>query len=160
MDTQMVDQEPRRSVQLIRRIDTRIPKPLLSAAAAANNLGKLADLRASPNVSPLPRTGVSPAAAPVAPSPVRGWTSVVSASQAQGQGHSSRPVGAYSSLVASNSSRTPPVVSPWNIGLTAPIPRVVQPTSFTSDLPSLRNAAQPTPPPPHEDVPDSWDDDV
>ncbi|KAG6330941.1 hypothetical protein ID866_8147, partial [Astraeus odoratus] len=30
MDTTLVDQEPHRSVQLIRRIDTRVPSPLLS----------------------------------------------------------------------------------------------------------------------------------
>ena len=53
MDTQMVDQEPHRSVQLIRRIDSRIPSPLLSAsigggagaAGSPSGLGKLADLR-------------------------------------------------------------------------------------------------------------------
>ncbi|KAG0693103.1 hypothetical protein DFH29DRAFT_1084385 [Suillus ampliporus] len=49
MDTQMGDQEPHRSVQLIRRIDTHIPKPLLPASLASpmpSVLGKLADLRA------------------------------------------------------------------------------------------------------------------
>ncbi|KAG2035118.1 hypothetical protein BDR03DRAFT_935005 [Suillus americanus] len=51
MDTQMVDQEPHRSVQLIRRIDTRIPTPLLSASLPSASpspavLGKLGDLRA------------------------------------------------------------------------------------------------------------------
>ncbi|KAF5383199.1 hypothetical protein D9615_004931 [Tricholomella constricta] len=50
MDTQMVDQEPHRSVLLLRRLDTRIPTPLLSSTIAAStptpsNLGKLADLR-------------------------------------------------------------------------------------------------------------------
>jgi len=48
MDTQ-IDEEPHRSVQLIRRIDTRIPTPLLSASASLASpsvLGKLADLRA------------------------------------------------------------------------------------------------------------------
>ncbi|KAG6835541.1 hypothetical protein H0H93_000392 [Arthromyces matolae] len=61
VDTEMVDQEPNRrtmfsivpySVRLIRRLDTRIPSPLLSATVAASapvpaapSLGKLADLR-------------------------------------------------------------------------------------------------------------------
>ncbi|KAF8872738.1 hypothetical protein BD779DRAFT_1613762 [Infundibulicybe gibba] len=49
MDTQMVDQEPHRSVQLIRRIDTRVPAPLLSTHIASSapppSLGKLADLK-------------------------------------------------------------------------------------------------------------------
>ncbi|KAG1722751.1 hypothetical protein EDB19DRAFT_1930311 [Suillus lakei] len=60
MDTQMVDQEPHRSVQLIRRVDTRIPTPLLSASLPSPSpspsplpavLGKLADLRAPKAVS-------------------------------------------------------------------------------------------------------------
>ncbi|KAK0489493.1 hypothetical protein EDD18DRAFT_1189467 [Armillaria luteobubalina] len=48
IDTQMVDQDPHRSVQLIRRIDTRIPSPLLSSHVATPrppNLGKLGNLR-------------------------------------------------------------------------------------------------------------------
>jgi len=49
IDTQMVDQEPHRSVQLIRRIDTRLPSPLLSAvirqASTSPGLGKLGNLR-------------------------------------------------------------------------------------------------------------------
>ena len=48
MDTQMVDQEPRRSVQLIRRIDTRMPVPLLSTTiqGQGQGLGKLGNLGA------------------------------------------------------------------------------------------------------------------
>ncbi|KAF9487195.1 hypothetical protein BDN71DRAFT_1458737 [Pleurotus eryngii] len=48
IDTQMVDQEPHRSVQLLRRVDTRIPAITLSTHIAANrstsNLGKLTDM--------------------------------------------------------------------------------------------------------------------
>ncbi|KAL5498772.1 FAP1 [Sanghuangporus vaninii] len=86
MDTQMVDQEPMRSVQLIRRIDTRIPKPLLSSVSTPSlNVGKFADLRPFAN-SPVARPS---SAAGVANSNVnsahaqnanRGWTSVVAAS--------------------------------------------------------------------------------
>ncbi|KAF9220771.1 hypothetical protein BS17DRAFT_713315 [Gyrodon lividus] len=49
MDITMVDQEPHRSVQLIRRIDTRIPMPLLSqyVASTGPSLGRLADLKAA-----------------------------------------------------------------------------------------------------------------
>ncbi|CAE6471923.1 unnamed protein product [Rhizoctonia solani] len=45
--TQLVDEEPRRSVQLIRRIDSRVPAPLLSQASAStpSRLGSLGDLR-------------------------------------------------------------------------------------------------------------------
>lgn len=50
IDTQLVDQEPHRSVQLVRRLDTRIPAPLLSTTiqppvSSTPNLGKLGDLR-------------------------------------------------------------------------------------------------------------------
>jgi transcriptional repressor NF-X1 len=73
IDTQMVDREPHRSVQLIRRIDTRVPSNLLSQAftTTGNTLGKLADLRA-------PR--VIPAAASASSGPPRanrGWNSVL-----------------------------------------------------------------------------------
>lgn len=75
MDTQIVDPEPHRTVQLIRRIDTRIPDPLLSGVTAPA-LGKLTDLR----------TRNMPAPAPGPPKPLvtsggttwgRGWSSVV-----------------------------------------------------------------------------------
>ncbi|KAL5476707.1 FAP1 [Sanghuangporus weigelae] len=86
IDTQMVDQEPMRSVQLIRRIDTRIPKPLLSSVATPSlNVGKFADLRSSTN-SPVARpssaAGVPNSNVNSAPSQNanRGWTSVVAAS--------------------------------------------------------------------------------
>ncbi|KAJ7484752.1 hypothetical protein FB451DRAFT_91960 [Mycena latifolia] len=80
MDTQMVDQEPHRSVQLLRRFDTRVPMPLLSATLAASgplpSLGKLADLRtgaAGPSAGPTWRVAKpTPVAAPSAP---RAWGS-------------------------------------------------------------------------------------
>ncbi|KAF8814264.1 hypothetical protein BYT27DRAFT_7250228 [Phlegmacium glaucopus] len=51
--TQMLDQEPHRSVQGIRRIETRIPTPLLSTfIAPAPGLGKLADFRALKATTP------------------------------------------------------------------------------------------------------------
>ncbi|CAE6437522.1 unnamed protein product [Rhizoctonia solani] len=45
--TQLIDEEPRRSVQLIRRIDSRVPTPSLSqvSAPAPSRLGSLGDLR-------------------------------------------------------------------------------------------------------------------
>ncbi|CAE6468891.1 unnamed protein product [Rhizoctonia solani] len=45
--TQLVDEEPRRSIQLIRRIDSRIPTPLLSQVSVPtpSRLGSLGDLR-------------------------------------------------------------------------------------------------------------------
>ncbi|ORX35861.1 hypothetical protein BD324DRAFT_602357 [Kockovaella imperatae] len=53
---ELIDQEPVRSVQIRRRVDTRIPSPLLSAAATPPpprpNLGGLANLKTGPKVSP------------------------------------------------------------------------------------------------------------
>ncbi|TFK47511.1 hypothetical protein OE88DRAFT_1720598 [Heliocybe sulcata] len=102
MDTQMVDQEPHRSVQLIRRLDTRVPAPLLSATitlAASTNLGKLADLRASP--SPTPRSA-SPASVSTAGAPARrGWNSVLS-----------RPAGSPAPAVTSSSGPVQSTVAP------------------------------------------------
>ncbi|KAE9400334.1 hypothetical protein BT96DRAFT_965353 [Gymnopus androsaceus JB14] len=95
LDSQMVDQDPHRSVQIIRRIDTRIPNPLLSAYIASKfgNLGKLGNLRGGPvgagiassnsggsttnrssHTEPWP--GPAPATTP------RGWTSVVASPRA------------------------------------------------------------------------------
>ena len=79
MDTQMVDQEPNRSVQLIRRLDTRLPSPLLSTttlgtATPTSTLGKLADLRAPATQRPAPQPR-APSTSGGAAS--RGWTAVV-----------------------------------------------------------------------------------
>ena len=85
----MVDQEPHRSVQLIRRIDTRLPSPLLSVvvqqASTTPGLGKLGNLR---NMrSPL-ATAVSSSLSwgPVSKQPPRLEISSVNSS---GNGHSS-----------------------------------------------------------------------
>ncbi|KAF8805762.1 hypothetical protein BYT27DRAFT_7036688, partial [Phlegmacium glaucopus] len=87
MDTQMIDQEPHRSVQVIRRIDTRIPTPLLSTfIAPAPGLGKLADFRALKSTSPSTTSWRSTAATSTPSTKLtqgsttptkRGWTSVV-----------------------------------------------------------------------------------
>lgn len=59
---ELIDQEPNRSVQIRRRIDTRIPNPLLSAAvspppsAVKPALGNLASLRTTSN-APASSTG-------------------------------------------------------------------------------------------------------
>ncbi|KAI1798103.1 hypothetical protein LXA43DRAFT_908743 [Ganoderma leucocontextum] len=153
IDTQMVDQEPHRSVQLIRRIDSRVPAPLLSAsiniggggAAGSPGLGKLADLRA-PGLQPLSRPNssrVSPA--PVAqPTPGsssgRGWTSVVA--------RSSQPAS--------------PVPSSWGVHERARTP--VKPSPSTGPVrvaPVVVPAPVPAPvatPLSPQDVPDDWED--
>jgi transcriptional repressor NF-X1 len=65
IDTQLIDQEPQRSVQLIKRIDSRIPVPKLSTHLAAGatpapNFGRLADLRSLKATSPGPSRTTGP----------------------------------------------------------------------------------------------------
>ncbi|KAI6003474.1 hypothetical protein F5J12DRAFT_154915 [Pisolithus orientalis] len=61
VDTAEVDQEPHRSVQLMRRIDTRIPVPLLSqSATTAAPSSKLVDLRSSKATASAARTANIP----------------------------------------------------------------------------------------------------
>ncbi|KZT70504.1 hypothetical protein DAEQUDRAFT_708602 [Daedalea quercina L-15889] len=136
LDSQVVDQEPNRSVQVFRRIDTRIPTPLLSVAAAApppanassHNLGKLVDLRIAP--APAWGTGTSS-------SSTGGWRAAVTGQTQR------RPLDAWGSPTTSTSrppSRqtmpaTPPRASP-----TPPVP-----------APNMQTTA---------DVPDDWEDDA
>lgn len=136
MDSQMVDQEPHRSVQLIRRIDSRIPSPLLSSMIPPPGLGlgKLTDLRA-PVAQPF-HTGRPPL--PSVTPPSRGWTSVVNRSaQASpaprvwtAPGNSQRPPAASVPRAQSRASPAPPPTAPQ----------------------TLSSAAA--------DVPDNWEDDV
>ncbi|CAE6443079.1 unnamed protein product [Rhizoctonia solani] len=66
--TQLVDEEPRRSVQLIRRIDSRVPTPLLSqlGTSTPSRLGSLGDLRKPATVTkPAPPGGSSASMASV-----------------------------------------------------------------------------------------------
>ena len=87
MDTQMVDREPHRSVQLIRRIDTRVPVNLLSqASTTGNTLGKLADLRAPARV-----LHASAPANSGPPRANRGWNSVLTTPPPSGNPPSAAP---------------------------------------------------------------------
>ena len=158
MDAQMVDQEPHRryacnhpqphisfphacifSVQLIRRIDTRIPSPLLSSTITPSGprLGKLADLRA-PAATQSSRPPPPRVTTPVGSSG-RDWTSVVARSTL-----TSNPVPSGSSG-SSGSWRTHGTGKPL-----APRP--------------LAAAAIPSPPTTVEansaDIPDNWEDDT
>jgi transcriptional repressor NF-X1 len=80
--TELVDADPYRSVQLRRRIDSRIPNPLLSAAggappAAKRQLGGLGDMK-KPSFASL----AGPSSV-IAPNPVRGWGSASLSSSLQ-----------------------------------------------------------------------------
>ncbi|KAH9918761.1 uncharacterized protein BXZ73DRAFT_52831 [Epithele typhae] len=137
LDTQMVDQEPYRSVQLLRRLDSRVPAPLLSAAATPSGLGKLADLRAASRPS---SAFQMPARASPTPSGAgRGWTSVVA-----------RP-----------SQPASPAPSSWGA---APTPAPTRPATVSAPAPRTVLAPIPAPAVPEPatpvDVPDDWEDAV
>ncbi|KAJ7627599.1 hypothetical protein DFH06DRAFT_730947 [Mycena polygramma] len=125
MDTQMVDQEPHRSVQLLRRFDTRVPSPLLSAALAASgpppSLGKLADLRTgSPGAGSSWRAKPVSPAPPSAPSAPRAWgTASVNTSAAapvQPTAAAAQPIRAPPAVIATPIPAPLPMVTPSTPG--------------------------------------------
>ena len=134
MDTQLVDPEPHRSVQLIRRIDTRIPDPLLSIVTATAS-GKLTDLRARQTPAPVPAPP-KPLATSSGPPWGRGWSSVA--------------------------KNLPPVASTnLNSTTTTPLVRPVTPVRKEQTA-SPRKAEVLVEPVPKVDlhVPDDWEEDV
>lgn len=105
--TELVDADPHRSVQLRRRIDSRIPNPLLSSAAGAppaakRQLGGLGDMK-KPSFASL----AGPSSV-VAPNPVRGWGSATLSRPASPQVHPSRML---STPTLPRSSSQPPTAS-------------------------------------------------
>ena len=156
LDHQVVDQEPNRSVQILRRVDSRIPTPLLSAAAAAptpsttpsySNLGKLADLRSSgPGLQPLNRP--KPVSAPVA-TPAPAWSSSAASSSTSG----------WRAVVAGQTQRRP--ADAWG----SPTSATSRPSSRPS-VPATPSRGSPVPPIPVSiaqvgaEVPDDWEDDA
>ncbi|TFK89666.1 hypothetical protein K466DRAFT_486400 [Polyporus arcularius HHB13444] len=149
MDTQLVDQEPHRSVQLIRRIDSRVPNPTLSAAigqGSSGGLGKLADLRSpGPGLQPLSRPASSraspaPASQAVAGSSTgRGWTSVVA-----------RPPQSASPAPSSWGSAPERAKTPVR-SVPSPAPVRTAPLPAPAPLPPTQVLSP-------QDVPDDWED--
>ncbi|THH32562.1 hypothetical protein EUX98_g1616 [Antrodiella citrinella] len=167
MDTQMVDQEPKRSVELIRRIDTRIPTPTLSSTvastpSASHSLGRLTDLRApaalrlgvagrSPNTSPAPSSSSA--------SGSRAWTSIVA------KAPTPAPPPTAPKLVGGAS-----VSTSWrnNVNVAARAREVSLPRKVAATSSRLIQLPAPIPTPtppavisvPEIDVPDSWEDEA
>ncbi|KAG9123656.1 FKBP12-associated protein, partial [Ceratobasidium sp. 392] len=155
VSTQLVDDEPRRSVQLIRRPDSRIPTPTLSQASAPapSRLGSLGDLRKPTVTRPGPSIGPgagawrsatsSHAPANVHPNP----NSVASGSSALGRGSP------MSGSAPSGSSTTPwtrssaPSAARGGTPVTSAGSRVIPPTIGARSAGSVK-----------EDVPASWED--
>ncbi|KIY66766.1 hypothetical protein CYLTODRAFT_491180 [Cylindrobasidium torrendii FP15055 ss-10] len=157
MDTQMVDQEPHRSVQLIRRIDTRMPAPLLSTVLAATHrpgLGRLGNLRSVGGSSV--GSGVANAS-DGGTRPNKSWgppSGGPASVQLNPSAGAYRPPGARSgvSTPTAPASRvaTPPVAASSRAA-TPPVARVIVP------LPSVPATDAPSVSP--GDVPDDWEDD-
>jgi len=145
MDTQMMDREPYRSVQLIRRVDTRVPTPLLSTFITPA-LGKLADFRTvkgttttatiNNNASPQPsHQTTAPSTSHFWNTPTmtattvpaqRGWTSVVAASAGSSSSSLAVPkpeVVVPGSTVVVGSSSVSRTASPAHFGTSSgPVP--------------------------------------
>jgi len=141
VSTQAVDKEPHRSISLTRRIDSRLPHPLLSSVINAP-LGKLADLRqGSPSIS---RSATPPArplsaSTPTSSGTVRGWRSVAAS--------------------------TPSSPSPHSTASWAPASQAQAQANRTATLTPLISSITPSRPLPvstqlsSEEVPESWDAD-
>jgi len=164
MDTQMVDQEPHRSVQVIRRVDTRIPAPLLSTflTPVTSGLGKLADFRAvKATQSSASSSSWRPTAAATV-TPARNTTTQVQGSTQRG----------WTSVVASGASSTLPAVkTSSNPSVSTPIPKSSSEVSVSglvvagqsSTLGAGSTSLSRTVSParfPSESVPEHWEDDV
>ncbi|KAI9510184.1 hypothetical protein F5148DRAFT_1181382 [Russula earlei] len=138
MDTHMVDREPHRSVQLIRRIDTRIPANLLSQSPATNGApGKLVDLRAPARAPP---AVASAGSGPLRVS--RGWNSVVTTPRARTPPSAAPNTNALSTW-------TSPMVSERISRSSTPSQLLTQPT--VAEAAAAASSI--------EVVPDSWEDD-
>jgi transcriptional repressor NF-X1 len=158
----MVDREPHRSVQLIRRIDTRIPANLLSQTiVTTSTLGKLADLR-SPARASLPAS--SPAQSPAGsgtPKVSRGWNSVLAHPRPQTLPPPSHaPSNSLSASTGPSTSRstTPsqPVGSSTSSWATPGASRSATPLPVPSQPVAAIATAAPSS---SEAVPDNWEDD-
>lgn len=138
MDAQMVDQEPQRSVQLIRRVDTRIPTPLLSVVVGGSSAGGPALGKLSTEL----KTGVRPAAK----APSTAWAPTASATSGVGRG--------WTSVVTKGPA---PVASAW---VAAPGRSAAVPTRVAPAVPAPTQPAPTQPVVNGEDVPDNWEDDM
>lgn len=149
LDAQLVDQEPLRSVQVIRRLDSRVPTPLLSTytasiAPALPNLGRLGLSAGSSSAWRMPsKPAASPA--PVLPVPAiagsgaREWRSVVSGGAPPSTGASSAVSAvAHAALVVMDKKSVPSRSATPNVG--------VQTESTVVDEGNVS-------------VPDDWEDD-
>ena len=153
MDSQMVDREPHRSVQLIRRIDTRVPANLLSqSVVTSGTLGRLADLRA-PSRPALPVSAPAPTPAGSGSQRVnRGWNSVLAppphAPSASNLSTLTVPNTSRSTTPSQPAGGTSSWATPGASRTATPLPVPSQPVAAAS-------AVEPS----SITVPDNWEDD-
>ncbi|KAG8925885.1 FKBP12-associated protein [Tulasnella sp. 418] len=147
LDTEEVDQEPRRSVQLLRRIDSRIPNPLLSAAVRPVPTGKQSGLVA------LKRTGVN--TPPIASTSNATPSSSVPVKMAWGTRPANVAQPSPSSTPAPSTSMTL-AASFAAMNVTPPVSRPRTPP-VTSQVPTIASAPIAGFAP--EEVPESWEED-
>jgi transcriptional repressor NF-X1 len=161
IDSQMVDREPHRSVQLIRRIDTRTPTNLLSQTiVTTSTLGKLADLRAPARATLSVSAPAQTPAGSGTPKVNRGWNSVLAhprpqtpppPSHAPSNSLSARtgPSTPRSTTPSQLASSTSSWATPGASRSATPLPATSQPVA------AVATAA----PSSSEVVPDNWEDD-
>jgi len=147
----MVDREPHRSVQLIRRIDTRVPaNPLSQSSGTGSPLGKLADLRAPARASPAAASASAGSAGSGTPRASRAWNSVLTTPAPRAGTPPPAPAGPGADSLSA-------WTSPIGIGServsrsTTPSQSLVQPVAEVG----ATGAA-----PSNEAVPDNWEDDA
>lgn len=156
------------SVQVIRRIDTRIPTPILStfmtSTAPGYGLGKLADFRAV-KASTQSSSSSSPSWRPVPPAIAKSWNTTTAA-QGSSNAHTQRgwtsvvTSGASISTSAANTSTHPSS----SVFAPKPTSSEVVPVSNSSTLGGAGSSLSRTVSPAHfpisDSVPDDWEDDV
>lgn len=157
MDTQMVDQEPYRSVQLIRRIDSRVPSPLLSTTASSaststtsSGLGRLTDLR-----SPAPSQSIKPTT-----SGASAWTRSTPSGSTPGSSAQTKTRG-WTSVVNQRSTPKPDAnPTAWLTDRNAGPASKQSASASTSRAGSSTSLVLPSTSQVPEDVPDDWEDDT
>ena len=155
------------SVQVIRRIDTRIPTPLLSTfMTPPSGLGKLADYRAVKANTQSSSSSSSPSwrptmAVPPATITTKSWN--MTTSQTQGSSSNAPPKRGWTSVVASGASTSTSTSSSAAADNTSTHSSSVLAPKPTTSLEVVGSSLSRTVSPAHfpsEPVPEDWEDDV
>lgn len=163
------------SVQVIRRIDTRTPTPLLSTFITPTGLGKLADFR-TVKANTQSSSSTSPSWRPTAagpPATAKSWNTTTT-TQSQGSSSNAPTQRGWSSVVTSGASTSSLVAVNTGTQSSVLVPKPtttssssssseVLPVSHDSTLGGVGSNLSRTVSPAHfpsEPVPEDWEDDV